>query len=358
MTAPGRVVHVLNSTAIGGAEMLVLRLGERLQELGWSPEVLTLRGTGALAERFRESGMAVTDLAVPETGGVLRLRQAMRRWLQTAHPAVLHTHNVSPLVATALALPRRHPARFIHTKHGRARSRTWRGRALTRWAARRPDAIVAVSRDAATRAVEREGFPAERVQLIHNGIDTAPITPRTGRWGRRLVTVARLEPVKALDVLLRAVAMLRGTEREVTLTVVGDGSARPALEALAHQLDLAAVVAFSGWRADVAHELRAADLFVMSSRSEGLSLTLLEAMAVGLPVVATAVGGNPEVVAHDKTGLLVPPGDPAALADAIAAVLDQPDRAAALGAAGRERVLAHFSLDAMALAHDRLYRAA
>lgn len=359
MSAPvgdRRVTHVLNSTAVGGAETLVLRLATRLQDLGWEPTVVTLRGEGPLSEAFRAAGIAVTDLAVPESDGLLALRRAMRRWLDATRPPLVHTHNVSPLVATALAMRRGHRTRFVHTKHGRARSRTWRGRLVTRWAARRPDAIIAVSRDAMQRAIEREGFPAARVHLVYNGIDTSPVAVRSGPWGTRLVTVARLEPIKSLDVMLHAVARLRTAGHEATLTVIGDGTERPALEHLAQALGLATAVTFTGWSSDVGRHLTEADLFVMSSRSEGLSLTLLEAMAAGLPIVATAVGGNPEVIEHGRTGLLVPHGDPTALATAIGEILGDPARAAAMGTAGRQRVMARFSLDAMVEAHLRLYR--
>lgn len=351
-----RVTHVLNSTAVGGAEMVVLRLATRLQDLGWTPEVLTLRGEGPLSDAFHAAGIPVTDLAVPRERGTWAMRGAMRRWWRQRRPDVVHTHNVSPLVATALALPRRRTTRLVHTKHGRARSDRWRGRLLTRWAAHRADAIAAVSRDALSRALELEGFPADRTTLIYNGIDTDGLAVRTGPWHRRIVTVARLEPVKAIDMLLRAVAIAVRETPDLTLDVVGDGSERPALEGLTRQLGIGANVTFSGWSDDVPRRLREADVFVMSSKSEGLSLTLLEAMAAGLPVVATAVGGNPEVVEEGVTGVLVPRDDPEALARAVLSVAGHPDRAAAMGRAGRDRVMARFSLDTMAAAYDRLYR--
>lgn len=357
-TADRRVVHLLNSTATGGAELVVLRLATRLQDLGWTAEVVTLRGEGPVSEPLRAAGIPVSDLGVPPRGGVLALRGALRRALRGRLPEVLHTHNVSPLVAAALALPRRARVRLVHTKHGRARSGSRAGRWLTRWAAHRADAIVAVSRDALDRAVRLEGYPAGRTTLVHNGIDAEAIAARSGPWGTRVVTVARLEPVKALDVLIRAVAHARAAGIAISLTVVGDGSERAALEHLRDELGLRAHVAFAGWTDDVQQHLRHADLFAMSSKSEGHSLTLLEAMAAGLPVVATAVGGNPEVVEHGVTGLLVPRGDPVALGDAICEILADPERAARMGEAGHQRVADRFSLDAMAAAYDAVYRGA
>lgn len=350
-----RVVHLLNSTAIGGAEMVALHLGQRLQDLGWQVEVVALRGHGDLSDVFNAAGIPVHDLAVPPAGGVIAMRRALRSWLRLGAPDVLHTHNVSPLVAAALAAPRHPDFRLVHTKHGRARAPNLRGRLLTRWAAGRADAIVAVSRDAAERAVNREHFPADRVRLIYNGIDAEAVIPRTGQWSRRLVLAARLEPIKRIEVLLRAMAILRRADPQVTLTIVGDGSARPALERLAEELGLAGSTRFTGWREDVASELRSADCFVLPSRSEGLSMTLLEAMATGLPVVATRVGGNPEVVEEGVTGLLVPHSDPEALARALREVIEDPSRARAMGEAGRERVLARFSLRVMAESYHRLY---
>ncbi len=354
-TGERRVVHLLNSTEVGGAEMVALRLGRASQELGWKPEVLVLRGEGPLSTQFEDAGIGVTDLGVPADGGVLALRAALARWLVGQRLAVLHTHNVSPLVAAALAAPRRRPFRLVHTKHGRARARNLRGAMLTRWAARRADAIVAVSRDAADRAVQRERFPADKVHLIYNGIDATSITPREGPWQRRLVLAARLEPVKQIDQLLRALAALRDRGFVAQLSIVGDGSERAALEALTRQFGLGAMVRFTGWCDDIGPELRNADCFVLPSRSEGLSMTLLEAMATGLPVVATRVGGNPEVVEHGATGLLVPHSDPVALAAAIEEVIGDAGTASRMGASGRDRVLARFSLRVMVESYHRLY---
>jgi glycosyltransferase involved in cell wall biosynthesis len=355
LAAP-RVVHVLNTTDTGGAEMVALHLATRMRPLGWTPEVLALRGEGALSPRFADAGIPVTNLRVAPRHGVLRLRAAVAGWLAGADVAVVHTHNVSPLVAVAMASPRRRAFRFVHTKHGRARATNLRGRFLTRWAARRTDALVAVSKDAFDLAVTREGYPSRRMHLVYNGIDL-PLTPaRMEPPGLRLVTAARLEPIKTMTLLLEAVSVARAGGLPVELDVVGDGSERAALEEQADTLGLGGAVRFAGWQRDIGPWLQRADAFVLASRSEGLSMTVLEAMAHGLPVIATRVGGNPEVIVEGVTGTLVPHGDVAALAHAIRETLTTPDRAAAWGASGRRRVETHFTLDGMAASYDRLYR--
>jgi glycosyltransferase involved in cell wall biosynthesis len=160
--------------------------------------------------------------------------------------------------------------------------------------------------------------------------------------------------VKDHGTLIEAFARLRTIRPEAHLTLVGDGPERGAIVEHAARLDLSRAVTFAGERADVAPLLAAFDVFALASRSEGVSLTLLEAAAAGLPVVATRVGGNEEVVVDGKTGFLVPAGDPAAFADALARVAERPDRAT-LGAAGRARVERRFSVERMARAYGDLY---
>lgn len=351
-----RVVHVLNTTDTGGAEMVALHLGREMRALGWHPEVLALRGEGALSAEFAAAGMRVSNLGVPIGQGVLRIRAVLRHWLARERCDVVHTHNVTPLVGVALAAPRHERFRFVHTKHGRARATNLRGKFLTRWAARRADALVAVSGDARDCAIRREGYPAGRMHLIYNGIHVpATATDQVGQ-GLRLVTAARLEPIKTMELLLDAVALLRRNGVAATLDIVGDGSERPRLEQHAAALALGEAVRFAGWQRDVGSWLRGADCFVLASRSEGLSMTILEAMGHGLPVVATRVGGNSEVILDGTTGRLVPHGDPAALAAALGDVLGHPEWARRWGQAGRTRVQQEFSLDAMARAYDQLYR--
>lgn len=352
---PWTVVHCIYSVAIGGQEMVVLSLVERMDRTRFTPRVLCFRGGGELVSRFEAAGVAVDVLDVPPGAGGLACLAAMRRYFRRHRPVILHTHNPTPHQYGAIAAAAGGVPIVVHTKHGRNQLRTARSRLLERLAGRLTDVVVPVSADSAEVARTTEGVPGERIQVIRNGIAIGPAVARQGAAGWRIVHVARLNEVKDQRTLLRAVRLLADVHPEVRLHLVGDGEEREALEQLTDELRLREQVRFHGFTDDVRPYLADADLFVLSSVSEGIALTLLEAMAASLPVVATDVGGNREVVVPGETGLLVPPADPAALAEAIAALLGEPARAAAMGLAGRARVVRDFSLDRTADAYEALY---
>jgi glycosyltransferase involved in cell wall biosynthesis len=166
--------------------------------------------------------------------------------------------------------------------------------------------------------------------------------------------VARLSPEKNHATLLVAFAELRRARPDAHLTLIGDGALRAALEMQAARLGLGRAVTFAGTRRDVPALLAAFDVFALASLTEGISLTLIEAAAAGLPLVATRVGGNAEVVRDGETGLLVPPGSPAALTSALSAIAARPDRSE-MGRRGRARVIEHFGADRMARSYNDLY---
>jgi glycosyltransferase involved in cell wall biosynthesis len=227
--------------------------------------------------------------------------------------------------------------------------------------------LYAVSHDL-RRHLLREAVP-ERMSVIWNGIDPGPRPDADARARARqrigaadgdvlVGTVARLDAVKDLPMLMRAIAVARSMVPTVRLVIVGEGPARAAIERTVAEVALETSVHLTGQRNDVRELMPAFDLYVNSSISEGISLTLLEAMAAERAIVATAVGGTPEVVCDGATGVLVPPGDAGALGAAMAALLKEPMRAAALGEAGRRRVLQHFTLDRMVEAYAAVYSAA
>ena len=231
---------------------------------------------------------------------------------------------------------------------------------------RLPSAVFAVSSDL-RHYMTLEGFAARRVRVIHNGVDPGLPPTRADRDAARracgltartpvIGAVGRLDPVKDLDTLVRAFATLRHAHPALRLLVVGDGPERAGLEERASALGVGSAVSFLGYRADARQILPALDVYVNSSLHEGVSLTILEAMAAAVPVVATSVGGTPEVVADDETGVLVPSRSPVALASAVSHLLVNPDRRAQLGRAGRSRVERLFSLDAMTARYLDVYR--
>jgi glycosyltransferase involved in cell wall biosynthesis len=230
------------------------------------------------------------------------------------------------------------------------------------------DEIVAVSEDARTELLKHNAVRPERVKVILNGIGLDR-TPQDGDAGARLrrefdipadarviATVGRLAEEKDHASLLRAFRRVIDRGVPAHLLIVGGGELELQLKQMRRTLGLETAVTFAGFRRDVPDLLNGIDLFVLSSKMEGISLTLLEAMAAGKPIVATKVGGNEEVVADGRTGLLVPPEAPAALADAILAMLLEPRTAEAVGRRGLARVRELFSVERMAEEYLALYR--
>ncbi len=335
--APVRVMQVVLSLSPGGTERLVIDICRRLGN-GFDVSVCCLDDEGAWASELRDRDIEV--IALNRRPG---FRPGIGR--EIAHLAkqrgvdVLHCHQYSPFVYGRIAkywLPR---LKLVYTEHGRLSDAppTWKRQLVNPVLGRFDGPIVAVS-DELRRFMIDSRFPRERVAVIHNGIDAATLpTPGDRHRARALlglkdealvaVSVARLDPVKDFPCLLDAFALVRQVVPHAHLLIVGDGPERAALEARAAQPDLAGSVEFLGLRPDVRAVLPAADLYVNSSISEGVSITILEAMAAGVPVVATAAGGTPEVLADGNAGVLVPVRDPVRLAQAIIALAADPRRA-------------------------------
>ncbi|HEY4320804.1 MAG TPA: glycosyltransferase [Gemmatimonadales bacterium] len=353
---PWEVVHCVFSLGIGGQEMVILGLIEQMDRSLFSPRVLCLQSAGQLAARFEALNVPVDILEEPVGHGSLRTLRAMVRYLRHRSPAVLHTHNPMPHQFGAIARLFAPVPVLVHTKHGRNQTLHTKGRYLERIAGYLTDAVVPVSADAARVAETMDRVPKARIRVIRNGvhIDRGAPRPKSG-LGWRVVHVARLNRVKDQKTLLRAARIVRDHEPAFHLDLVGDGECRAELETLTRELDLENAVSFHGFHDDVQPFLDRADAFVLSSISEGIALTLLEAMAAQLPAVATDVGGNREVIVEGETGYLVPPRDPVALARAMIELLSNPARRARFGAAGRARVHAEFSLMGTVSRYEALY---
>jgi glycosyltransferase involved in cell wall biosynthesis len=354
---------------VAGAEVLVAetigRLAGRIE-----PTVLCLDAIGALGEQLRSEGVPVVTLG-RRPGRDWRLAWRMARELRTRHVEVVHAHQYTPFFYAALArLLCGRRTKVILTEHGRHYPDVV---SPVRRAANRlvldhlADAVNACCNFSALALGRVDGFSARRIEVIENGIELdryGPVPDRAalrrllglGPARRYVVTVARFHPVKDHATLLRGFQGVAAARADVDLLLAGDGPLRRDLEELARSLGIEGRVRFLGVRSDVPALLQAVDLFALTSVSEAASITLLEAMASRLPVVVTAVGGNPEIVRHGVEGLLVPRGDAAGVTAAILGLLDDPAAAAALGAAGRARVEQRYRLSQTIDNYWRLYR--
>jgi sugar transferase (PEP-CTERM/EpsH1 system associated) len=352
------VVHLVLSLNVGGLEKVVYDLVRRADDSRLAVRVVCLGPIGEWGPKFEALGVPVESLDVLNRGTWGRTLAVARR-LRELRPDVLHTHNPAPHLVGALASRLAGVPVVIHTKHGRNypgnRKWVWANR-LAAWLSNK---VVAVSGDAAAVATDIERVPPSKVAVIRNGVDLSRFhaveRQPTGNQ-RRAVHVARISfDSKDQETLVRAVRMVVDIEPDFVLDIVGDGPDRANLEALCDRLELRRHVNFAGFRENIHDYLSQAEFFVLSSVTEGISLTLLEAAASGLAIVATRVGGNPEVVADGETGLLVPPRSPDDLATAMLALLADRDRAAAMGRAGRLRIEEQFDLTRAVAAYEDLY---
>lgn len=348
-----RVIHVSLGLGVGGMEKLLVEFARHADRKRFDLQFVSLTAGGEAAEQIERLGWQVTALGqqsgiTPATS--MRLTQLFRQ----SKARIVHTHNTKPML---YAVPAAHwvgVGTIIHTRHGQRHGATRRQNMLFNLVAGWADRIVSVSSDS-TELARRQGLAIEKLATIHNGIDLSLFPAMLPCPSGPVVFVGRLSPEKDVPTLLRAAAIAAGAEPSFRLVLAGAGPCLSELQSLAGQLGIAHRVEFLGHRTDVAAILAGAGLFVLSSVTEGLSLALLEAMASGLPVVATAVGGNAEAAIDGRTGLLVPPGSPEALAEAMLTLYRQPDLARRMGAAGRQRVEADFDSRRMVAQYESLY---
>ncbi|MBN1977596.1 MAG: glycosyltransferase [Anaerolineae bacterium] len=347
----------------GGAETFVRRVTPRLRQSGWNVRVVTLVGGGSLAHDLRADNVPVIELAASKRDLSCALVRLYRLWRREP-PALIHTHLYHAGIVGRIMARFMHLAPVIVHQHGpesyRSRLRTVVDRMIASWGA----CYVTSCQAVAEVLHRRERIPPARIYTIYNGLDLKPdmSVARPTDWpvppgALTIGCVGRFSSEKGQLDLLEALACLCPDAPLPHCIFLGDGQMRPYLKQRRSTLNLIERVHFMGVRNDVKSWLSCFDLFVLPSLWEGISLALLEAMAAGLPVVATAVGGTPEVVVDGVTGLLVPPADPDALAQAISTLLRNPDLRRSLGQAGQRRVLEHFSMTSTVRRIIALYEA-
>ena len=368
-----RIALLTDSASFAGTERHMLDLAGGL--VGQGIEVtLCCPAQSALAERGRRAGHTVEF--IEKRGRILDLAAArqLAAMLRSRKIDLLHAHNSRTALASVMAVLLAGRGHAVATQHFIEPGRFQSG-ALSRWVRgvghffvnSRLHHVIAISRAVANAARRRGDVPTERLTVALNGIaeparpsatDGVAIRASLGipAEAPMIVCAARLEPEKDIATLITAMREVATTLPLVRCVITGDGSQRPLLEAQIKRAGLAGTVHFTGFRPDAPAIIAAGDVFVMPSLAEPFGLVLLEAMALGKPIVATRVGGPTEIVVDRETGLLAPPAAPPALAAAIVALLRDPKRRAAMGRRGRERYERRFTADRMAREIVAVYR--
>jgi sugar transferase (PEP-CTERM/EpsH1 system associated) len=356
------VAHLIYRLDIGGLETLLVDAINRMPAHKYRHAVICLTDYTEFAERITRPGVELVALHKPP-GLELGTHRRLFKVLRAMRPDVLHTYNLGTIEYHATALLAGVPVR-VHAEHGRDASDPHgvnrKHNLLRRLLVPVIDRYVPVSRDLERWLRGVVGIPQAKIELIDNGVDTERFRPGSfdEPWSAPgsfvIGTVGRLQDVKDQATLIEAFALLRAMLPEqrprLRLVLVGDGPLRARLEQKIVEAGLQDCAWLAGPRSDVAPPMRSFSLFALSSIAEGTPVTMLEAMASGLPVVSTAVGGIPDLVLDGATGALVPPGDPQRLADALAAYVLDEERTRRHGAAGRARIEQQYSVAAM-LAH-------
>ena len=361
-----RLLLIVTGLNRGGAETQIFHLAVGLRSRGWEVRVVSMLNGGTMSDQFRETGIPLHELGmyrgIPDLRAILRLR----RIIQEFRPDVVHSHMVhANLLARMTRLTCSMPA-LVATIHSVTEGRRW-----TEIAYRVTDSIgdltTIICNAAAERYVKVGSVPSERLKVVVNGLPVEQFhrDPKSRATIRRQLgiqddfvwlAVGRFDPPKDYANLINAVARLRS--KRSRLLIAGDGPLRSDIEKLASELKVSARICFLGIRKDIPSLMTAADGYVMSSAWEGLPMVLLEAGASGLPVVATNVGGNAEVVRDGISGYLVPPSDPIDLALVLEKMEQTPPlERAAMGQAGRDLVVAHYSMSSVLDEWESIYRA-
>lgn len=366
------VAHVMHRFDTGGLENGIVNLINHMPADAYRHAVIALTDITDFKNRIQRPDVQFFALN-KQPGHVLWIYPQLYRLFRQLKPAIVHTRNLAALEATVPAWAARVPAR-IHGEHGRDVGDFDGTNKKCQWIRRIYSPFVkhyiALSQDLAHYLTHSVGIGAKRVTQIYNGVDTSRFHPSSQRQdipgspfnkaGLWLVgTAGRMQTVKNQTNLARAFVQAINAEprlrERLRLVMVGDGPLRNESLAILESAGLAELAWLPGERKDIPDVMRGLDCFVLPSLGEGISNTILEAMASGLPVIATAVGGNPELVDDARTGHLVPVADPGALARAIIALALTPEKARAMGNAGRKRIEAQFSITAMIDSYQQIY---
>jgi len=349
-----RVAHVALQLETGGMERLLSEFARHGDPKRVSLMFIALGNGGPVADEIRSLGWPVKMLNAPlgmQPSAVFQLASIFH----DQKIDIVHTHNSKPLLYAGSAARLSGVRAVIHTCHGRRQHATPRQNIAFQFATRIADRMVCVSQDIA-RLCKDQKVGRQSVCTIANGIDLQRFSFRGPAAGGPAIYVGRLSPEKDVASLLHAVAVVVAQCPGFRLQIAGDGVCRSELKTLTQSLGLQRNVDFRGEVRDVTALLHSASMLVLPSLTEGIPLTVLEAMSCGLPVIATRVGGTPEAVNHGVTGLLVSPRNRGELATALIRIYNDPDTSQKMGLAGRARVEKEFDVREMILRYEALYQ--
>jgi glycosyltransferase involved in cell wall biosynthesis len=377
---PIRVVRVIARLNIGGPAIHATLLTACLDPARFHTTLVTGSEDASEGNYLALHGREAAVELIPDLGREIRpLRDlrtlaALMRVIRRVRPHIVHTHTAKAGAVGRLAAALCGVPVVVHTFHGHvlrgyfSPAKTAVYRNIERGLARRTDRLLTVTDLVRDELLALGVGRPEQYITVPLGFDLAPLVHAAGRRGELRAElgvgaaplvgiVARLVPIKAHEIFLDAAARIRAAVPDARFLIVGDGECRQALEARVDALGLREAVRFLGWRADLDRLYADLDVVVLTSRNEGSPVALIEAMAAGVPVVSTAVGGVPDVVAHGTSGLLAPVDDAAAVAEHTVTLLRDRARALTMGGAGRSRVVATYSADRLVADIERLYDA-
>ncbi|QQE13759.1 glycosyltransferase [Planctomycetota bacterium] len=367
------IAHILHQLSFAGAEVLATDLARKLQDQ-FNFIFLCLDGLGGsdqLGTQMQSEGFQVIDLQ-RQPGIDRNVPKHIKNVTQKHNIQLIHAHQYTPFFYASLSrFPFSSSPPIIFTEHGRhypdlpSRKRTL----LNRFLFKHPDYITAVGNFVRQALINNERIKNKPISVIYNGINPSnfpPISPTSRTHARNLLNlspqdliimqVARFHPVKNHETSIRAFNLVAKSHPTAKLILVGDGPEQPKMQSLSQKLNLQDRIIFTGVRDDVSQILPAADIFTLSSLSEGISVTLLEAMATHIPIATTDVGGNPEVVINQSTGLLSPRQDHQALAQNLLTLANNPDLRTQFATAAHQHLQSNFTQSQMHAAYQNLYQ--
>lgn len=362
-----KILHVVISMVVGGAERLVYDMVTYPTFADVPPVVCCMDTVGELGERLRSKGYTVHC-----KGRQPGLDISMIRWLRDIiveeNAEVVHAHQYSPLFYAAPAAFLAGRVKVVYTEHGRfyPDRKSWKRALFNPFLALGVAHLVSISEATAQAMALYDNFPRRKIKVVHNGIDCSCLNPPLDKEAKRrelglngscriIGTAARLNSIKNIDMMLRVLKLVLQEVPDTVLIIAGQGEEEVRLKRIAVEMGIADQVKFIGLRFDLPEIYQLFDVFLLTSYSEGISVTLLESMASGIPSVVTDVGGNKEVVVEGKTGYLVPLDYDQGMSQIVCELLQNQDKASHIGSVARERVRGVFSVHGMIEAYMKIY---